>query len=219
MTAKRKTSEAQILEKYRIALTNVLNQTEIANQMAQFGYDTTKIEIGNQLWQQANNAYNTNISEDDETLEAYATFSNQKKQLAKTYNLHRKKAKIIFRKKPVTLEKLAVTGTKPQAYINWLETLKKFYSTANTSAEIQEQLQTLNISQEEITNTITQINNLESARANYLKEKGESQDATKAKDQAFAKIEDWMRDFYAVASIALEDQPQLIEALSKQIKS
>lgn len=219
MTAKRKTSEAQILEKYRIALTNVLNQTEIANQMAQFGYDTTKIELGNQLWQQANNAYNTNISEDDETLEAYATFSNQKKQLAKTYNLHRKKAKIIFRKKPVILEKLAVTGTKPQAYINWLETLKKFYSTANTSVEIQEQLQTLNISQEEITNTITQINNLESARANYLKEKGESQDATKAKDQAFAKIEDWMRDFYAVASIALEDQPQLIEALSKQIKS
>ncbi|WP_047790325.1 hypothetical protein [Tenacibaculum mesophilum] len=219
MTAKRKTSEAQILEKYRIALTNVLNQTEIANQMAQFGYDTTKIEIGNQLWQQANNAYNTNKSEDDETFEAYTTFSNQKKQLTQTYNLHRKKAKIIFRKKPVTLEKLAVTGTKPQAYINWLETLKKFYSTANTSAEIQEQLQTLNISQEEITNTITQINNLESARANYLKEKGESQDATKAKDQAFAKIEDWMRDFYAVASIALEDQPQLIEALSKQIKS
>lgn len=78
MTAKRKTSEAQILEKYRIALTNVLNQTEIANQMAQFGYDTTKIEIGNQLWQQANNAYNTNKSEDDETLEAYTTFSNQK---------------------------------------------------------------------------------------------------------------------------------------------
>lgn len=187
--------------------------------MAQFGYDTTKIEIGNQLWQQANNAYNTNKSEDDETFEAYTTFSNQKKQLTQTYNLHRKKAKIIFRKKPVTLEKLAVTGTKPQAYINWLETLKKFYSTANTSAEIQEQLQTLNISQEEITNTITQINNLESARANYLKEKGESQDATKAKDQAFAKIEDWMRDFYAVASIALEDQPQLIEALSKQIKS
>lgn len=219
MTAKRKTSEAQILEKYRIALTNVLNQTEIANQMAQFGYDTTKIEIGNQLWQQANNAYNTNKNEDDETFEAYTIFSNQKKQLTQTYNLHRKKAKIIFRKKPIILEKLAVTGTKPQVYINWLETLKKFYSTANTSAEIQEQLQTLNISQEEITNTITQINNLESARANYLKEKGESQDATKAKDQAFAKIEDWMRDFYAVASIALEDQPQLIEALSKQIKS
>jgi hypothetical protein len=40
---------------------------------------------------------------------------------------------------------------------------------------------------------------LEAARSEYLKEKGESQDATKAKDAAFAKIDDWMSEFYAVA--------------------
>ena len=59
------------------------------------------------------------------------------------------------------------------------------------------------------------ITELESARAEYLKEVGESQDATKAKNAAFAKMDDWMSEFYAVARIGLEENPQLIEALGK----
>ncbi len=65
----------------------------------------------------------------------------------------------------------------------------------------------------------TLISELETARAVYLKEKGgESQDATKGKDAAFAKIDDWMSEFYAVAKIGLEDNPQLLEALGKTIR-
>lgn len=51
------------------------------------------------------------------------------------------------------------------------------------------------------------ISDLEAARSEYLKEKGESQDSTKAKDAAFAKIDDWMSEFYAIAKIGLEDNP------------
>lgn len=65
----------------------------------------------------------------------------------------------------------------------------------------------------------TLISELETARAVYLKEKGESQDATKIKDAAFAKTDDWMSEFYAVAKIGLEDNPQLLEALGKTVRS
>ena len=57
------------------------------------------------------------------------------------------------------------------------------------------------------------------ARADYLREKGESQDATKQKDAAFRAIETWLSDFFAVARIALEDNPQLLEALTKIVRS
>ena len=63
------------------------------------------------------------------------------------------------------------------------------------------------------------ITDLEAARAEYLREKGESQDSTKIKDAAFAKIDDWMSEFYAVAKIALEDNPQLLESLGKLVRS
>jgi len=39
------------------------------------------------------------------------------------------------------------------------------------------------------------------------------------KDAAFAKIDDWMSEFYAEAKIGLEDNPQLLEALGKTVKS
>ncbi len=39
------------------------------------------------------------------------------------------------------------------------------------------------------------------------------------KDAAFAKIDDWMSEFYAEAKIELEDNPQLLEALGKTVKS
>ena len=53
----------------------------------------------------------------------------------------------------------------------------------------------------------------------YLREKGESQDATKLKDAPFIELEDWMREFYTVAKIALKDNPQLLESLGKFVRS
>jgi chromosome segregation ATPase len=118
----------------------------------------------------------------------------------------------------LTADKLAISGAMPRTYIKWLEAAKKFYSVASTDTEIQSKLARLKISADDLTAANTAISDLESARAEYLKEKGESQDATKAKDSAFAKLDDWMSEFYAVARIGLEDNPQLLEALGKVVK-
>ena len=107
----------------------------------------------------------------------------------------------------------------PRAYVKWLETVKKFYSVAGKDNQIQTKLLRLKINTENITAANTMIGELETARAEYLREKGESQDATKAKDAAFEKMDDWMSEFYAVAKIALEDSPQLLESLGKFVRS
>lgn len=49
-------------------------------------------------------------------------------------------------------------------------------------------------------------------------EKGESQDATKKKDEAFRVLTDWVRTCYAVAKIALREDKQLLESLAKLVK-
>ena len=63
------------------------------------------------------------------------------------------------------------------------------------------------------------ITEMENLRAEYLKEVGESQEATKAKDEAFAKVNDWMSEFFAVAKIAMEDKPQLLGSLVILVRS
>lgn len=219
MVIKKTLTEAEALEQYRVSLDNVEIQPEIATTMVEFGYDETVVAEGKTLLNETRQSFDFNETEDDETSETYGIFSTLKASLEETYTMHRKKAKIIFRNDSKTKDKLDVSGSLPKAYIKWLEVVKKFYSVAIMDAEIQEKLIRLKISLDDLMVADTLIGELEAARAEYLREKGESQDATKAKDAAFAKMDNWMSEFYAVAKIALEDRPQLLESLGKFVRS
>lgn len=218
MATRPKSSEAATLELYRVALENAETQPAISTIMAELGFDSAKISEGKTLLAQTRSAFDFNLTEDDETSAAYALFSSKKSELEKAFQLHRKKAKVVFRNDSLTADKLAISGEMQRTYIKWLESVKKFYSVSTTDTEIQSKLARLAITPEQLTAANTLLSELEAARSEYLKEKGESQDATKAKDAAFAKIDDWMSEFYAVAKIGLEDKPQLLEALGKTIK-
>ena len=218
MATRPKFSEAETLEQYRIALENAETQSEIAAVMAELGYDSAVIAEGKALLTETRSAYDLNKTEDDETSAAYADFSSKKEQLGDTFTLHRKKAKVVFRNDSLTADKLAISGAMPRSYIKWLEAAKKFYSVAMGDHLIQDKLSRLKISVDNLNASYELIGQLEAARSEYLKEKGESQDATKAKDSAFEKMDDWMSEFYAVAKIGLEDNPQLLEALGKTVR-
>lgn len=219
MASRTKLTDASTLELYRVALENAETQSEIAAIMAELGYDSAVIGEGKTLLAETRTAYDANKTEDDETSAAYADFSSKKEQLEDTFNIHRKKAKVVFRNDSLTADKLAISGAMPRSYMKWLEAARKFYSVASTDTAIQGKLARLKISADDLTAANTLINGLEATRAEYLKEKGESQDSTKIKDAAFAKIDDWMSEFYAVAKIGLEDNPQLLEALGKTVRS
>ncbi|MBI0399299.1 hypothetical protein [Cyclobacterium marinum] len=218
MASKPKYSEAGTLEQYRIALDNVTSQSRISTIMAELGYDAAKIEEGRAILNETRQAYEQNQTEDDEKTAAYADFSSKKEELEDIFSMHRKKAKVIFRKEPITEEELAVSGAKPRTYMRWLEAVKKFYGIASADTVIQSKLARLRISVDDLNVAKAMISDIEAARSTYLKEKGESQDATKTKDAAFAKIDDWMSEFYAVARIGLDDNPQLLEALGKVVR-
>ena len=219
MVTKKTFSEAQALEQYRVALENAESQPQIAATMAEFGYTAEILTEGKNLLAQTRQAYDANKTEDDETSAAYNDFNSKRTLLADTYALDRKKAKVIFRNDPLTLEKLGINGSIPQAYVKWLETTKKFYTEALADTEIQTKLARLKITPEELSTANTLIGEVETSRAGYLREKGESQNATQTKDAAFATLDDWMSEFYAVARIALDDNPQLLETLGLLVRN
>jgi len=214
-----KQSEAATLERYRVALENVEAQTEIATIMAEFGYDSALIEEGKNLFTKTRQAYDENVKEDDETSQAYADFMMKREALEKTYSLHRKKAKVIFRKDLETMKKLVIDGSMPRAYVSWLEIVKKFYTEMLADTELQTKISRLKVTADDLSAANTLLSEMESARSKYLIEKGESQDATNIKDSAFAELDDWMSEFYAVAKIALEDNIQLLEALGVIVRN
>lgn len=213
MTTRSKTSEAKSLEFARVAIENTENQPQIATVMAEYGYNTETMATGKALYQSARLAYDTNKTETDESLEAFAVFDNKRSQLEQLYSKHRKKAKVVFANDAVTADRLNISGEKPQAYAKWVECVRKFYRTSVDDTEIQLKLARLKITLPELNSGLALLTEMETLRTVYFKEKGESQDATAIKDAALAKLDDWMSEFISVARIAMEDHPQLLVSL------
>jgi hypothetical protein len=212
-------SESAILEQARVALTNAQNQPVIANLIAEMGYDSEKLNEGQTVLSETEQAYDLNRKEDDESSAAYDAYASSKEDLDDHYRLLRKKAKVIFRDDPATMELLAVDGSIPAAHTRYMEMVSKFFKEVIPNEVLQQKLAVLKVTPEVLATGQSLIDEVKSNRATYLLEKGESQDATKLKDEAFAKLDDWMSEFYAVARIALDDRPQLLEALSKTVIS
>ncbi len=218
MSTRPRFSEAEVLERYRIALENATNQSSIYTILSEFGYDKSVLSEGKKVFEETRIAYDSNRKETNEASLVYRNFSAESETLFNTFFLHRKKARVIFRKEPETLICLGINGRMRQTYVKLMEAVRRFYSAIAESEDIQKRLLRLKVTAEEVQQALEKISIVEQLRADYLKEKGESQDATQQKDQAFSKMEDWMSEFYAVAKIAMEDNPQLLESLGKVVR-
>lgn len=61
--------------------------------------------------------------------------------------------------------------------------------------------------------SLSTVKEVESKLAAQLKETGEAQAATEARDKALDALMDWMSDFRAIAKLALAGDPQQLEML------
>lgn len=212
-------TDLETIEKSRVALENATTNSQISQLLEEVGFGGTKLEEGKALSNQAFASYESNKTENVEASLAYDLFDAKKMELNTLYRKHRKRAKVIFRENPEFLIKLDIHKATPTVYLSWLDSVKVFYKVALGTEVILTSLQTLKVSAEELQSAQGLIGNVEQLRNGYLNEKGESQEATKVKDNALKQLDKWMRNFYAVASIALEDHPQLVESLGKVVKS
>ena len=93
--------------------------------------------------------------------------------------------------------------------------MEKFYTEIVKDPEIQQRFQRLNFTKEEAAAELANIKKLDAMFAKRMRLKGESKHSTKRKNKAFAKLTDWMSDFYGAARLALKKEPELLEALYK----
>jgi len=91
---------------------------------------------------------------------------------------------------------LHLNNRKPQTFNPWYEQARHFYTALLADTEAQTQLARYKITPE------------------ALQAAGEAQEATQQRNTAIEALDEWLSDFRVVAKIALEDTPQLLEALN-----
>lgn len=206
-------SDYNKLEKLRIRLENSVNQEIIKACFKEYGYTAEKINEGWEVLNLADNAYKLKKKETIESTEVSGKYKNARKEINKQFKKDKKLSKAIFNKKPEMFVRMGINGSTPRAYIKWIETVNTFYSAALEDEDIGKSFALLNITNEKLLERKAKLAELKILRTDFLREKGESQESTANKDKAFVNLDDWMREFVAVAKIALEDHPQLLEAL------
>lgn len=215
----RKLSELQYLENYRLLFSNLESVEALKTEMAEYGYNEEKIAKGKALYDKTKGLYEENKQETAEEREAYANFAQAYEELKKGYKKHRKIAKVALMKNTDIWRSLAIDGSLSQAYLKSIEEMKTLYTQAKTHTVAKPILQQFKLTESIANQQLESIEEVEALRAKYEKEKGESQDATQQKNKAFEALAEWVREFYAIAEIALEDHPQLLESIGKFVRS
>lgn len=212
-------SNQQILQDYGILFENISEQPELASELAEYGYDSDEIAKGKALYDKAVADYQKNIKETQEETSSHAAFNQKMEELLAVYTTDRKKVRIIYKDHPDTLKNLRLKGRTTRVLANLLDDIRILYSTLKENTELLAPVKRLKIDEAHLNKQLEKLQGVEKAYALYIKEKGESQQATKNKNKAINEVEKWVRELYAISKIALEDKPQLLESIRKAIKN
>lgn len=216
---KRRISETQLIQNYGVLFKNVKTESVLAAELAEYGYNAAAIAEGEALYNTLLEKYNTNKTETAEQTSAYAVFDQVLENTRAVYTTDRKKAKIVFKNHPDVLKNLQLKGLTPIRNAALIDTMGLFYETLNNNPDLLTPLNRLKITADHVASQLTKVTETQQAYATYIKEKGESQQATQDKNKAFDAVSKWVSEFYSVAKIALEDQPQLLESVAKLVRS
>ncbi|MDO5106476.1 hypothetical protein [Capnocytophaga sp.] len=216
---KRTRLSIEAFHNYGAIFENISKNELLKNELAEYGYDEPEIAKGKALYDSAAAKLDLNKTESAEEKMAYDAFSKKFEELKKTYTTDRKKAKIVFKDENTILTVLAVKGIMSLRINKLLDDIDTFYKQLQVREELRTPLKRLKITDEHITEQLKALTEVRQAYLHYTNEKGESQQATQNKDAAFEALEKWVREFYSIAKIALDDQPQLLESLGKFTRS
>ncbi len=212
-------STQQLLQDYGILFDNLKTQEIIKKELAEYGYDDAEVAKGEALYNKAKQLYMLKIKEEQQQTTAYAVFTDKFEELIKVFCKDRKKAKIVYKDKLDVLTNLRIKDNIPRRMANTMDSINIFYETLNDDAALRAPLARLKFTDEVLAEHIALFQETQKAYSAYTEEKGETQDATKAKNKAIHELEEWVSEFFSIAKIALEDHPQLLESLAKFVRS
>ena len=197
----------------KVALENALANDNIKSELALYGYDETSLNAGLALYEDTQQKHSAQKKEYGDQYAASDALNEALDTANTLYMRHVKIARVALRTNRGASATLEIDGRRKKTYSGWIKQASIFYTNALADTDIQTALVKFGITAEVLNEGKSAVTNVETKLAAQLKEKGEAQNATEARDQALEELMDWMADFYAISRIAMESNPQYLETL------
>lgn len=195
------------------ALTNAQGNDIIKAKILEYGYDEPKMQTGKTLYDETSRLHTLQKKEYGEQYAATDALGAAYVAADKRYMKDVKLARIVLKGDRSAAAGLQLDGSRKRNLPGWLSQAKAFYTNALSTPAVLAAMAGVGRTEEKLNTAETMVKDVEAKRSIQLKEKGEAQAATEARDYAFDDLNEWMSDFIGIAKIALEDEPQQLEML------
>ncbi|KAB8140013.1 hypothetical protein F8S13_25345 [Chloroflexia bacterium SDU3-3] len=213
MATRARPSIEQRLTEHYVTLSNALNINDIAELLSAYSYDLARIRIGLALHEQALTAQARHRREFGEQQAATAAFDSAWDNADECYMRLVKLTRVALKHRPEAASILGLHGDRKRSLSGWFAQAQQFYDGLATHPEITAKLTAYGITADKLAAARAEYSALRAAYNAQAREHSAAQQATAARDAAFDALDEWMSDFIAIAKIALEDEPQLLEKL------
>jgi hypothetical protein len=205
-------SIAQRLVSAQIAIEAVLADAALQESLAAYGYDTIRMLQGQALREQALALVQQQHARLGAQLAATDARATAQAQAHALYMRHVGVARVALRGDRGAAQALDLAARKRNKS-GWLLQAQQFYTNLLDDAAIVAKLGRFGLTQAQITAGQQLVAEVAAGHVAQQSRKSVSQETLKARDVALEALNDWMRDFLAIARIALAEQPQTLEKL------
>jgi len=214
----RPTTLADKLESYRLLIFNS-KDAEIQPLLKAVGVDNAYITQGTNLYNQAMALMDKQKKEYQEQSLAYDNFYVAKDEADDNYSRTYKLVKVMSRNNKDLQNRLKFQNGKSAVIEGWIEQGIDFYNLLQNETEFLATLAKFKITANRINAESKALQDLRTLRNQATQEKGQAQEATRLRNEKLDELADYCTELKALAEIALESQPQLLEKLGILVRS
>ncbi len=197
------------LETAQNILTTSLNDPNIQQYLAKYGYDRQRIELGQGLYQKAQIAQNQQLIQKSAQNTVQAQVATARVAVSNNYKRLVKIAQVAFKNNPEVAQTLNLSTPEPAQLTAWLTQIQNFYRDVLAQPQILAELGVYGITRAQVEAEQTQIVSVQQAQQALLAVQQKSIPINQQRDQTLKTLQDWLKDYLIIAQVALEDQPAL----------
>ena len=202
----------------KMAIANALKSEVIMEYLADYNYTPARLAEGQTLLTSADALITAQVGGLGDQKNATEDKDEAWAATDKVYMRHLKAARLCIHKSgDRTL--LALDGNRENSYLRWRGQANQFYTQALARPDLLAQLADLNLTAAKLQAGLAMVTALETARQTQQSQIGLKQNATEERDKVLNDLRVWLSKYLAVAELALEDEPQLLESLGVLVRS
>lgn len=205
------------VERVRNTVKNI-DEPRIKNALLKYGISDDSFSRGEELLDTVDQFELEFIEKNRLYYRAIEAFNEAYEKLKTVSAEHTRFCRLLLGSTPGIMEKLNLRGPRPRAFLPWLEATKQFYTSALDGKQVINTLKKRNISRQEFSSTLKELENLEELNRVKNIRKEERRSVNIELKESLKQAEKWRREIIVFATAGLGKHSPLLLSLGVRVK-